>query len=154
MQASNSTFNSYEEIGASEDSDGDGMPDVWEVHHFGAITYSAGGPHEDFDQDGLCDLYEYVAGTTPTNPESMFMLVGSYTNANFVVRFTTLEPTGLGYQGKQRFYDLKASSNLLDGLWQPIPGRTNIPGNGGIVVYTNEGAAGIRFFRGTTRLAP
>ncbi|HOG49577.1 MAG TPA: hypothetical protein PKY10_03220, partial [Lentisphaeria bacterium] len=44
------------------DSDGDGMPDWWELSHFGNLDRNG---LDDFDGDGLIDYYEYLAGTNP-----------------------------------------------------------------------------------------
>ena len=45
------------------DSDNDGMPDWWEIQHFGNLSRNGTG---DYDGDGLSDLYEYYADTDPT----------------------------------------------------------------------------------------
>jgi len=46
------------------DSDGDGMADGWEEHHFSNL---AQGADDDFDLDGMKDLAEYDAGADPKN---------------------------------------------------------------------------------------
>jgi hypothetical protein len=56
----------------AEDSDGDGLPDWWEMLHFGTLAH---GPDDDFDGDGLDNRGEYIAGTDPTDPESSFRFV-------------------------------------------------------------------------------
>ena len=45
------------------DTDGDGMPDSWEMQHFGTLERDGSG---DFDNDGLSDLDEYLYGSNPT----------------------------------------------------------------------------------------
>lgn len=45
------------------DSDGDGMPDDWEILYFGNLDRDGTG---DFDGDGISDLDEYLNGTDPT----------------------------------------------------------------------------------------
>ncbi len=47
------------------DSDGDGMPDSWEMQYFGSLIQDA---TTDFDHDGITDLEEYQNGTDPTDP--------------------------------------------------------------------------------------
>ncbi|MBL9135084.1 MAG: right-handed parallel beta-helix repeat-containing protein [Verrucomicrobiales bacterium] len=48
----------------SDDADGDGLPDNWEIEYFGTITsQNAAG---DADQDKLTNAGEYKAGTHPT----------------------------------------------------------------------------------------
>ena len=49
--------------GPEADTDGDGLPDAWEIRHFGSIFVSDGTG--DYDGDGLTDYYEYLAGTNP-----------------------------------------------------------------------------------------
>jgi hypothetical protein len=51
-----------------EDSDGDGLPDFWEIQFTGGLTsLTAAG---DFDSDGLTDGDEFLAGTNPVNPDT------------------------------------------------------------------------------------
>lgn len=50
---------------AEEDTDGDGLLDVWEYTHFGTLDRGGNG---DFDNDGASDRAEYEAGTDPTDP--------------------------------------------------------------------------------------
>lgn len=45
------------------DIDGDGLPNWWEVLHFGGPT--AANPHDDSDGDGLTNLEEFLRGTDP-----------------------------------------------------------------------------------------
>lgn len=56
------------------DSDGDGLPDAWELLHFGSIT--GGDPALDDDGDGLTNLQEYLAGTNPKIAASTFRIRG------------------------------------------------------------------------------
>ena len=46
------------------DTDGDGMPDDWEMEHFGTLNRDGTG---DFDGDGISDLNEYLNGTDPAS---------------------------------------------------------------------------------------
>ena len=50
---------------AVEDSDGDGLPDAWELEHFGDLSQ---GPETDFDGDGASNQAEFDAGTNPADP--------------------------------------------------------------------------------------
>lgn len=45
-----------------EDTDNDGLPDDWEIHHFGNLDYN--GTH-DPDGDGLTNLQEFIYHTDP-----------------------------------------------------------------------------------------
>lgn len=55
---SNGGFGTLGGVAAPLDSDGDGMPDAWEVKH-GADPFVASN-NNDFDQDGYTDLEEYL----------------------------------------------------------------------------------------------
>lgn len=51
-------------MGASQDSDGDGIPDAWELAMFEDLSHGAA---TDTDGDGMTDFAEYIADTNPTN---------------------------------------------------------------------------------------
>lgn len=55
------------------DSDGDGMPDAWELEHFGHIT--DGDPTGDPDLDGLSNLGEFIADTQPHDQSSLLSIM-------------------------------------------------------------------------------
>ena len=52
---------------ATDDSDGDGLLDSWELQFFGDLGQEAAG---DFDGDGFTNLEEFGAGTDPTDSMS------------------------------------------------------------------------------------
>jgi hypothetical protein len=52
---------------ATDDSDGDGLPDSWELLHFGDLTQDGQG---DFDGDGVNNATELAEGTDPANAAS------------------------------------------------------------------------------------
>ncbi|HUF63153.1 MAG TPA: hypothetical protein VMN36_13835 [Verrucomicrobiales bacterium] len=49
------------------DTDGDGLPDAWELDHFGNLDHDGNG---DPDDDGATNEAEYSAGSDPNNPDS------------------------------------------------------------------------------------
>jgi large repetitive protein len=53
---------------ATEDEDGDGMLDLWEVAYFSNLTQL---PGSDFDADGSTNLQEFLNGTDPKNASSV-----------------------------------------------------------------------------------
>ena len=59
--------------GAPGDSNGNGIPDAWEVLFFGKITNV--NDQTDFDRDGLSDYREHLSGTDPTDPDSSVAIV-------------------------------------------------------------------------------
>jgi uncharacterized repeat protein (TIGR02543 family) len=52
----------------SQDSDGDSLPDSWELQYFGNLDK---GPADDPDGDGLSNLAEYQLGTNPNSKETL-----------------------------------------------------------------------------------
>ncbi|MEN8255523.1 MAG: glycoside hydrolase family 172 protein [Verrucomicrobiota bacterium] len=107
-----------------EDSDDDQLPDGWELEMVSDLGTLSGGADTDFD--GFSDLSEYIAGTHPTNPASLFMI-----QAN------------LAFQSEfGRLYHLQECTNLLSNDWQTI--RSSIPGTGTLLeppVETTNSAA-------------
>ena len=55
-----------------EDSNGNGIPDAWEIAHFGVVTNVSNTT--DYDGDGLSDYYEWLAGTNPKDDQSCVMI--------------------------------------------------------------------------------
>jgi hypothetical protein len=51
------------------DSNGDGIPDWWKMAWFGTLDVAA---HQDYDSDGSTNLQEFLAGTNPRDPQSVF----------------------------------------------------------------------------------
>jgi hypothetical protein len=49
-------------VSAAEDTDGNGLPDVWEMFYFGHLGVD---PNADPDNDGLTNLMEFRNGTNP-----------------------------------------------------------------------------------------
>jgi hypothetical protein len=76
--------------GSDLDSDGDGMPDAWELAH-GFDPHSPHDAHLDADGDGQTNLQEYLSGTNPRDPNDRLELHLSYSNnlaatASFIAR--------------------------------------------------------------------
>ena len=49
-------------IRSIDDTDGDGLPDAWEMKNFGSLDRDGSA---DFDEDGLSDLAEFLIGSNP-----------------------------------------------------------------------------------------
>lgn len=56
-------------ITISEDSDNDGLKDLWEREYFGNLDQEGSG---DYDNDGITNAQEYANGTDPTEGSSNF----------------------------------------------------------------------------------
>ena len=107
----------------------------------------------DQDGDGLQTWEEYIAGTNPTNPASVFGLQIVWTNNAWQVSVPTIEP-GAQYDGLKRYYSLESCADLLSGTWTPLPGLTDIRASGSVLICTNLTVATNCFLKGKVRLAP
>jgi hypothetical protein len=119
------------------DSDGDGMDDQWELDYFGTLARDATG---DYDSDGGTDLNEFLAGTDPTDPTSVFRarIVHSGPAAQTPVITWPAVP------GKS--YQIQFKNDLNDASWQNFNGNVILLGNQGSA-YDLVPAAGQRFYR-------
>ena len=91
----------------SSDSDGDGIPDEWEMDHLSDLTFM--DETTDFDQDGLLDIDELGAGTNPTNSNSVLIVESIiHTNASeCVIRWQS---------ASNRWYSVERTEDLLSGF--------------------------------------
>ena len=108
------------------DSDGDGIPDWWMIQYFGHSTGQAGDnslASDDADGDGSSNLQEYIAGTDPTNPNSVFRL-SAVAPANSPVSLTWPAAPGRSYQ-------IQYKTNLEDPVWLAAPGNISVLGSQG-----------------------
>ncbi|MGA1538965.1 MAG: hypothetical protein ACO39C_00910, partial [Chthoniobacterales bacterium] len=129
--------------GSNPDSDGDGLPDAWELEHFGNLDRDGSG---DADSDSLNDRGEYVVGSDPNDSSSGFPALGvESTGDTFRVTF----PTVAG-----RTYTVMASGDLTGGSWNAVTdvvgGQSNpVSGDGTTKTVTETGLDGTeaRFYR-------
>ncbi|HTY88616.1 MAG TPA: hypothetical protein VMB80_14205 [Candidatus Acidoferrum sp.] len=108
------------------DSDGDGIPDWWMTKYFGHPTGQAGDfslASDDADGDGASNSQEYLAGTDPMNPNSVFRLwAGTPVNNNL----SLIWPAVVG-----RSYQVQYKTNLTDSVWLTAPGNVWVLGGQG-----------------------
>lgn len=115
------------------DQDGDGLPDIWEQAIFGSLTNA--NASSDFDHDGFIDWHEYLAGTSPTNDQSLLVITSEATDAQgagILIHWAS-EP------GK--IYQLSRTADLGSGQFLYI--ATNIPATPSVNVYTDQTATGV-----------
>jgi hypothetical protein len=123
------------------DTDGDGIPDAWELQFAGNLTTMNAGT--DTDHDGFSDLQEYLADTNPFDPNSQLRITlysvspgGSPANITWSSR-----PT--------RLYHIQKRSELNPGFaWSDI-GLGLIPPDAGdsTTRMFTDSPAPRRFFR-------
>jgi hypothetical protein len=124
------TFESrYAPGSENADYDGDGMTDTNEFRDFNTLAYGAA---DDFDGDRFGNLFEYLAGTLPTNPASYLgMETLSRSASGPVIRWTSVD-------GKS--YCIERSTNLVVGAFSGI--RSNILATPSMNTVTDTTAAG------------
>ena len=80
----------------------------------------------DSDGDRMPDWAELVAGTERDNSNSFFHAASILPEGAVTVQSVT-----------GRLYSLHYTTNLLDPVWQPVPGAPTVPGDNGILILSN-----------------
>jgi hypothetical protein len=136
--------------GSSIDSDGDGLPDAWELAMLGGLGFNG---IADSDKDGASNLSEFLAGTHPANSNDVFRVAVTLGSADARVSFLARQASGTGYEGQVRRYSLESTTNISLAPWVPVGGFTNIAGANQTVTYTIPPTAEpTRIYRGRATL--
>lgn len=141
------------------DTDGDGMPDGWEV----AMGFDPNGLEdgaEDADGDGLSNADEYANQTDPfamdtdgdgqNDYEEVVVTGMDPLDADSLLKIESLRAVPEGIELKwlsaeAKSYEILSTTNLAQGF-EPLPG--GVPaGSGGHTLFTNAPASGTRFYR-------
>jgi hypothetical protein len=125
---------------AIQDTDGDGIPDWWEIKHFAGPTNALAGA---FAANGINTLLEtYVAGLDPSDPTARFVVRCQPQNGQMVLSWYPVLP--------ERTYSVLMSTNPAQGYQL----QANLPGP--INTYTNTAspAGNAGFYRIRVQRAP
>lgn len=120
-EASNNTDAKTIHITASPplpDTDGDRIPDGWEVAH-GLDPGVSNAPDANADGDPFSDWEEYVADSDPTNPAAYFAITAISNGAAWTVFVDA---------STARVYLLEGAADLSASAWVVVPGQSNVPG--------------------------
>lgn len=119
------------DFGAPTDTNGNGVPEVWETLQLGGPSADLGG---DSDGDGASDGAEYLAGTKPTDPLDVLRLeVGAASLESVEVAFQGAAAEGVGYEGRKRYYALETSTDLVS--WNTVSNLSRIPATNGWIIH-------------------
>jgi hypothetical protein len=135
--------------GGSADTDGDGLPDAWEIVNNLNPLSAAGdnGALGDPDRDGFGNLQEYTSGTNPRDPASVFKIEA----VTLLVNQANIQFNAVA----GNTYSILYRTNLNTGSWiklQDVPAQA---ATGLIVVSDPAAVAGDRrYYRLTTPQMP
>lgn len=133
----------YEFVHPSVDTDGDGMPDAWEVPNELDATYS--NAQDDDDDDGSVNLDEYICDTRPKDEDDWFR----------IQRIRCANTRTVGFAGStQRVYTLYGSTNVGSGAWQVVNGCEDWRGIGTNTVLIDTNAVLRTFYRVSVSFPP
>lgn len=118
------------------DMDGDGIPDQWEQQYFGNLTTADG--ESDTSGNGFLDLYEFLAGTDPTNATTLLRLEQQSFEPGQGVTISWQSATG-------KTYRVARSTNLVS--FAPI--AIHVPADPPLNEYTDPSPpeSGLSFYR-------
>jgi YD repeat-containing protein len=121
------------------DSVGDGIPDAWRAANFGGsgtTTNSQSCATCDPDHDGMSNLAEYLAGTDPNNPNSVFKV----TQINGLPSITWNSVSN-------KVYRVQYKNNLTDLDWLDLPNDVTASGTNSVKTDTSADGQTNRFYR-------
>lgn len=138
---------------ANPDSDNDSLPDEWEIEQWASLSAPDANSSADADRDGMTNFTEYVIGTNPRFHDPSRMTIQQSSGQQISLSVVLSAPTGPGYTGLVRFYDLESTTALNDGTWLPVAGYINMKAdNNHSLAVTISPVGTARFYRLKVRL--
>jgi DMSO/TMAO reductase YedYZ molybdopterin-dependent catalytic subunit len=117
------------------DSDGDGLPDLWETNYFGNLRADR---LSDQDGDGQSDWQEFMAGTDPTDAASQLRLEPPASSTAPVLVFTAVS---------NHTYSLQYSDSSGSAPWQNLVDLPAQKSNGPVTVRDLQPNSATRLYR-------
>ncbi len=128
-----STWNSFTEVAISipqaadqDDIDGNGLPDSWEIHFFGATGQV---PATEIGSTGITLGEAYVLGLDPVTPDATPLIEINVVSNQTVLALNPIGAFGVGYQGLTRKYHVSTKTVLTNATWTALPGYESYTGN-------------------------
>jgi sugar lactone lactonase YvrE len=123
----------------SSSSYGDEIPDAWRLRYFGTVNNILSLAAANADGDGANNWQEYVAGTDPTDPNSVLRVstgqAVAETSQDCVVQWPSVA-------GKS--YIIERSASVFGPNWIPVSTNT---GSGTDMVFHDSSGGAVRFYR-------
>ena len=124
-------------LGDAQDSDGDGLPDWWELAY--GTNWKVADATDDPDHDGLSNLQEYFAGTDPHDANSTLKLRADALPPNFVsLQFSA---------SSNHTYSILYKDNLNNVSWTKLADIGSRPTNWLSILPDTVTPATNRFYR-------
>jgi hypothetical protein len=124
------------------DSDGDGLPDEWEISY--RLNPNTADAAADSDGDGMTSLAEYIAGTDPSDPSSYLKLKPIEGAAGRSLEFQAVS---------NRTYTVQFTDALAAGQWRKLTDLGATLTNRTTIVTDPVGGL-TRFYRLVTPVQP
>lgn len=128
--------------GGIEDTDGDGLPDAWELQYFHTLDRDGSG---DFDSDGASDRDEYLAGTRPNDATDALRVVASVNDTGTTLVFGAVAG---------RTYTVQYRGALTGNAWMRLQDVPAPAASGPITVLDPAMSEGQRYYRLVTPAQP